>query len=78
MNKVEKFLKKINEKERDRLDPVIERILSNDFSHLDIKKIKGRDSVFRARVGRIRIIFKSTETGYEIIDLTNRDDNTYN
>ena len=77
MNKLDKFLFKLDKKIREVVKRVISLIISGDFSMLDMKKLKGSQNRYRVRVGRIRIIFEQTENGNKIQDISFRDDNTY-
>lgn len=77
MNKLDKFLFKLDKKIREVVKKVIVLILSGDFSTLDIKKLKGSQNRYRVRVGKIRIIFDQTDYGNKIQDISYRDDNTY-
>lgn len=61
MNKKDKFLRQLTEKERGAIDEVIVHILAGATSGLDIKKLKGKVGVYRVRIGRIRVIYKQTE-----------------
>lgn len=77
MNKLDKFLFKLDKKIREVVKRVITLIVSGDFSTLDIKKLKGSQNRYRVRVGRIRIIFDETNYGNKIQDISFRDDHTY-
>jgi hypothetical protein len=78
MNKIEKFLAKLNFDRRANTLELIHKIILGNLQNLDVKKLKGKGEVFRVRSGRIRIFFVKKENGYGIIDVDNRDDNTYN
>jgi len=78
MNKIEKFLAKLNFDRREMAKELIHRIVSSNLQNLDVKKLKGNEAIFRVRSGRIRILFVKKDIGYGIIDVDNRDDNTYN
>jgi mRNA-degrading endonuclease RelE of RelBE toxin-antitoxin system len=78
MNKIEKFLAKLNFDRREMAKELIHRIVSGNLQNLDVKKLKGNEAIFRVRSGRIRILFVKKDIGYGIIDVDNRDDNTYN
>lgn len=78
MNKIEKFLAKLNFDKREMVRELICKIVSGNLQNLDVKKLKGNEVVFRVRSGRIRILFVKKDIGYGIIDVDNRDDNTYN
>ncbi|MEK7576613.1 MAG: hypothetical protein AAB482_02865 [Patescibacteria group bacterium] len=77
MDKIEKFLKKLSSKERDSVQYIIEKILSDSTHDLDIKKLKGEQNFFRIRKGSIRIIFFKDNADIRIVFIGRRDDNTY-
>jgi mRNA interferase RelE/StbE len=77
MNKLDKFLFKLEKKIREVVKKSMFLIMSGDFSTLDIKKLKGSQNRYRVRVGRVRIIFDQTSIGNKIQDISFRDDNTY-
>lgn len=56
MDEIEKFLRKISEKDRIRLVSVIALLIARELKNLDIKKIQNSD-MYRVRVGRFRIIY---------------------
>jgi hypothetical protein len=78
MNKIEKFLRKQDSDRRDSILALMRQIILGNLQNLDVKKLKGKEDVFRVRTGRIRITFIKKDIGYEIKELNNRDDNTYN
>lgn len=73
MNKIEKLLIKINEKDRERLLKVLEYLIQGKKEKLDVKKIKNTD-FYRSRNGRFRIIFhyENKEVVVDSIKLRNR------
>jgi len=75
MNKIEKLLKKISLKDRQRLLSIIEKLLKNPKG-LNIKKIKGSD-FFRLRSGKFRIIFHYENKEIIIDSIKMRDESTY-
>jgi mRNA-degrading endonuclease RelE of RelBE toxin-antitoxin system len=77
MNKIDKFLSKIDKKTRFILEEIILLIMDNNLSMLDLKKLKGSNSIYRVRVGKIRIIFEHTKIANKITSISYRDDNTY-
>ena len=76
MDRNEKFIRKLNAKENQRIQDVIKQILSGNLADLQVKKLKGFDDAYRVRVGRIRIIFSIGERTI-IRQISSRDDNTY-
>ncbi len=76
-DRVEKFLRKLNEKEREVVKQVVQSILDGDTQHLDQKKLRGRDDIFRVRKGDIRIIYRVQDGKIFILLIERRSDNTY-
>lgn len=56
MDKIEKLLRKISKKDRERLFYIVEMLMSGDNKGLNIAKIRNSD-FYRLRSGRFRIIF---------------------
>ena len=77
MNKVEKFLSSLTKKEKLRIKEVLLKIKFQNFNNLDIKKLKGRRNFFRARKGKLRIIFLSKKDKIFILSIERRNENTY-
>lgn len=76
MSSLEKMLKKFNKDEREALILIIERIFKQDFTGLDIKKLKGYPHVLRVRRGKMRIVF-TTILEIRILIIERRNDHTY-
>ncbi len=57
MDKIAKFLLKIDATLRSRLQKILMDIIENRLEGLDIKPLKGAKNFYRCRVGNIRIIF---------------------
>ncbi|MEK9175729.1 MAG: hypothetical protein AAB795_04060 [Patescibacteria group bacterium] len=77
MDKITKFLNKLSSKEKEVVVNIISHILANDFFHLDIKKLKGENNIFRVRKGDIRIIFQKKKNNIFILAVERRSDTTY-
>ena len=77
MQKIKKFLKKINPIDRSRVNGYIERIMTGDIAGMDIQRLTDVKDTFRVRVGRVRIIFERIEGKVEILEVGWRNDNTY-
>jgi len=77
MNKLDKFLYRLDKKTRTVIEKIITLIVLGDFSILDIKKLKGSKNMYRVRVRKIRVIFEQTKNSNKIKDISYRDDNTY-
>lgn len=79
MDKISKALKKITAKEREAVKALLLKIISRDFNNLDIKKLKGREDIYRVRKGKIRIIFRiENKEKLFVLAIERRNDNTYN
>ncbi len=57
MDKIEKFLRKIDRAKRVRLLTVMALIQDDILNGLDIVSLKGLKNTFRCRIGDIRILF---------------------
>jgi mRNA-degrading endonuclease RelE of RelBE toxin-antitoxin system len=77
MDKISKALKKLTDKERSIIKKILQKIQANDFSNLDIKKLKAKSTIFRVRSGKIRIIFENSKNSIKILTIERRSDNTY-
>lgn len=77
MQKIEKFLRKLSVEERVATERIIALILSKQFTSLNIKKLQGEFNTYRARKGRVRIIFYISDEAPTILDVQFRDDQTY-
>jgi mRNA-degrading endonuclease RelE of RelBE toxin-antitoxin system len=78
MDKIEKALNKLGSDERKKLKKILIQIDRKDFQNLDLKKLKGRNDVFRVRKGNIRIIFYKTDNPIKILSIERRSSKTYN
>ena len=76
MDKLEKLLRKISEKERKLLKETINKLIIGKVEEMDIKKIKGTDFL-RLRKGRFRIIFHYDKNNVIIDSVKIRNENTY-
>lgn len=77
MDKIKKALKKLNAKERSQIKKLLINLQSGKFTNLDIKKLKGRDDIFRARKGDLRIIYRFQNNQMFILAIERRRENTY-
>ena len=77
MDSIQKFLRKLNKKERGIVIETILQIKQGNLSNLDIKKVQGLDNTFRVRRGVFRIKYTQTDTENIIIFVDRRNDNAY-
>jgi mRNA-degrading endonuclease RelE of RelBE toxin-antitoxin system len=79
VDKIQKALDKLSAKERAAVKDILEKIEKKNFDGLDLKKLKGRDDVYRVRKGDIRIIYRMGENKeIFVLEIGRRNDNTYN
>ena len=76
-DKISKFLKKLSKKDLAVIKEITEKIIKDDTSGLDIKKLKGTSTVYRARKGSVRIIFTRQNQEVNILQISKRDEHTY-
>lgn len=76
MDKIEKLLRKISQKDRKRLLKIIELLISKRTTNLNISKIKNSD-FFRLRSGQYRIIFHKEQKEVIIDSIKIRNEKTY-
>lgn len=69
MDKIAKALKKLSEKEKYIFKSLLLQIKSQQFDNLDIKKLKGRDDIYRVRKDKMRIIFIVNQGRIKILTL---------
>lgn len=72
MDKIEKFLNKLNKEERIKVLNLMKKILDKDLQELDIKKLKGFINLYRARKNKIRIVFQAEKDRNIIINIDYR------
>ncbi|MFH1178220.1 MAG: hypothetical protein V1711_00635 [bacterium] len=77
MHKIDKFLARLDAERRRKVFGVIERIGKGDFSGLDMRKLRGSLSVYRVRIGNVRVKFIMSASGIRIFSIDNRGENTY-
>lgn len=77
MDKIDKALNKLKPKEKRTLKGVLLKISNGNFQDLDLKKLKGRNDVFRVRKGSIRIIFYKIDNSVKVLSIERRTSKTY-
>ena len=77
MDKIQKFLDQLVEHEYQVVCQVLAKIVADNFVGLQIKKLQGRNSYYRVRIGQIRIIFVKSVEGNVIMAVSRKNDNTY-
>lgn len=79
MDKIAKALARLSPKEQNRVAMILRQLAAGRTTDLDVKKLKGREDIFRVRLGEIRIIYqiKPDKTIF-ILTIERRSDTTYN
>jgi len=78
VDKIEKALQKLTQKEREWAKEILERLSSGKTEGLDIKKLKGREDIFRVRKSDIRIVYRLVAHGkIFILMIERRQESTY-
>ena len=78
MDTIQKALKKLTAKEREYVKEVLVKLGSGKTQGMDIKKLQGRDDIFRARKGDVRIVYRKQGTAIFILLIERRSEKTYN
>lgn len=74
MDRIQKFLSKLNCKQRSLFIKIFEDILNLRLKNYDIKPLKGMKNIFRLRKGDIRVVFTKTDSKGYILDINFRKD----
>ena len=78
MEQLEKALRKLRPDERKKILDILRKLRNRRLENLDLKKLKGRNDIFRVRHGRIRIIYRVDHMGdFFILAIERRSDTTY-
>ena len=74
---IEKFLRTLSMRERERILHTMQAVRSGNTAQLHIKKLRGHTSLFRVRVGSIRIVFEKGADTVHFVCVERKGDNTY-
>lgn len=77
MDRIAKVLAKLSLKERAKVQDILNRLAGNNTADIDIKKLKGRGDLFRARKGSVRIIYRLENGKTFLLAIERRTDTTY-
>lgn len=78
-DKIAKALNKLTGKEKRQIKIILRDLLGGKYENYDLKKLKGRNDIYRVRKGRIRIIYRVLENGeIYLLAIERRSDTTYN
>ena len=76
-DKIKKLLAKLTPGERELVRLLILRIKLDDTLGLDIKRLKGHPDLYRARKGRLRVVYRKTPAEFLIVRIDRRNEKTY-
>ncbi len=77
MNKIDKFLKLLSPKEREQIKRMLNQLIVQELSGLDIKKLKESEDIFRVRKGDIRIMYRVVDNEVFILAIERQSEKTY-
>ena len=77
MDKLQKTLAKISDKEAIFVEEILLRVKSRNYLGLNLIKLKGSKDSFRVKAGRLRAIFSMNSDGIKLIDVGYRSEKTY-
>ncbi|KKU07324.1 MAG: hypothetical protein UX10_C0012G0006 [Candidatus Magasanikbacteria bacterium GW2011_GWA2_45_39] len=76
-DKIQKSLDVLSEKEKEAVKNLLIKIKTGRLLGVDLKKLKGREDIYRARKGKIRIIYRTSAKGIYLLAIERRSENTY-
>ena len=76
-DKIDKQIEKLSDQEQQWVKTIFQKLKSGNTKHLDIKKIRGRDDIFRVRKGDVRVIYRRAEDSIFILAVERRNEDTY-
>lgn len=78
MDKIAKALQRLRPAEKKKIKDILIKLKNHDWKNLDLKKLKGREDIFRVRQGKIRIIYRvDSRDNILILAVERRSDTTY-
>lgn len=77
MDKLSKALGRLSAKERKQVKNILLQLTIKSLSGLNIKKLKGRNDIYRVRKGDLRIIYRIVKEKIFILTIERRSEKTY-
>ena len=77
MDEIDKALQRLSAKERLEIKDIFHKLKARNFKELNIRKLKGRENVFRVRKGNARVIYRSEGGKIFILSIGRRSEDTY-
>ena len=76
-DKIQKALARLSTKEKAWIKNLLLQIKNNEVKNLDLKKLKGREDIYRIRKGKIRIIYRTYKDEIYLLAIERRNEGTY-
>jgi mRNA-degrading endonuclease RelE of RelBE toxin-antitoxin system len=77
-DKIKKSLAKFSAKERAQISTILKNLIAENYTGLNLLKLKGSKDIFRVRKGDIRIIFRKDKSGtVKVLAIERRAEATY-
>jgi mRNA-degrading endonuclease RelE of RelBE toxin-antitoxin system len=77
MDAIKKALKELTVKERAWVKDILMRFAAGKMQGIDVKKLQGRDDIFRIRKENIRIVYRKNGGTIFILLIERRSERTY-
>ena len=77
MDKLSRALGRLSTKERKQVKGILLQLTIKNFLGLNIKKLKGRNDIYRVRKGDLRIIYRIVKERIFILTIERRSGKTY-
>lgn len=77
MDKIQKALARLSEKEKHILKEILLKLESGIFLGLDIQKLKNHKDIFRLRKGDLRILYRKKADKIFLLAIERRSEKTY-
>ena len=77
MDKIAKAIGKLSTNEKIWVKEILSQLRRKAFQGLDVKKLKGREDIFRVRKGDIRILYQTKEGQVFVLSIERRNEKTY-
>ena len=77
MDKIKKLLQKLSSQEKTKIKNILLKVDKGNLEDLDIKKLKGKQNIFRIRKGNLRIIFYKINNSIRVLTIERRGSKTY-
>jgi len=77
MDAIKKALKRLSAKEREWVKDILMKLATDKVQGLDIKKLQGREDIFRVRKGDVRIVYRKNGEDIRVLLIERRNEKTY-